>query len=258
MIDASEIRSSLLDRGVGFHVMRGLYSVQEVDSYRTECERFMRIGTKIRERITTATMPDYVHPRSHDQEQRTARIYQYFHNHSNDAVGRFLQRAMAIRNEVEQAWLGDPVYLSEQKALFDYVIVTQYYGNKGMLAKHQDYSGPAPFPLIQFWVVLSQPDEDYQGGNLVLYSKNGRRRRVEHDLAVRKGDALIFDKSLFHEVELTQIGSKEGALGRWSVLIGARAPCDSFWQAQKKRWLYGPPLYPVLAWGARTLKRLRA
>lgn len=255
MIDVERARSELLDDDKGFYVIKNLYTEEEVDAYRRACERFVREGTRIHERIISDRIKDYVHPRSHDQEERTARIYQYFHNHRGDMIGRLFDRAITIRNLLEKGWLGNPVYRSEHEMLFDYVIVTQYYGNKGMLTKHQDYAGPAPLPLIQFWVALSEPGRDYQGGNLVLYSRNGRSRRVETDLDMHKGDALIFDKSLFHEVELTRVAG-EGALGRWTVLIGARAPRDTFWRAAKKRWLYGPPLYPVLRWGSSIKKRL--
>jgi hypothetical protein len=257
MIDAEQARRDLLDDDRGFHVIRGLYSAAEVDAYRQACDRVMRHGRRIHERIMSDSVEDYVHPRSHDQEERTARIYQYFHNHRGDEIGRFLDRAVAIRDGIEKGWEDNPVYRAEKKSLFDYVIVTKYIGNKGMLPKHEDYKGPAPLPLIQFWVALSEPGKDYQNGNLVLYSRNGRRRRVESDLNMRKGDALIFDKSLSHEVELTQVAG-EGALGRWTVLIGARAPRDSFWGAAKKRWLYGPPLYPVISRCWSLCKRLAA
>jgi hypothetical protein len=257
MIDVAQARRDLTDDDVGFFVVRQLYTPAEIDAYRETCERFMRSSKRIQQRIITDSIEDYVHPRSHDQHERTVRIYQHFHNHRDDMVGRLLDRAITIRNQIEEVWLSDDVYRSEKETLLDYVIVTHYYGNKGLLTKHADYDGPAPRPLVQFWVALSTPGKDYQGGNLVLYSKSGRARRVETDLSIHKGDAVIFDKSLPHEVELTEV-SGAGALGRWSVLIGARAPRDSRMSAAKKRWLYGPPLYPLLAWGSRTLKRLRA
>ncbi len=255
MIDVERARCDLLAQDKGFYVIKKLYSEEEVDVYRNACEHFMRHSKRIQERIITDRIEDYVHPRSHDQEERTARIYQYFHNHRGDMVGHFFDRAIAIRDEIENAWLDNPIYRSEKETLLDYAIVTQYYGNKGMLTKHQDYGGPAPLPLLQFWVALSEPGKDYQHGNLVLYSRSGHGRRVETDLDMHKGDALIFDKSLTHEVELTRVAG-EGALGRWTVLIGARAPRDTVWSAALKRWLYGPPLYLILSWGSSVLKRL--
>ena len=257
MISVEEARHDLLDPARGFFVIHNLFSKEEISRYRQTCEQFMGRAKRIQERIITNSIEDYVHPRSHDQLERTARIYQYFHNHKTDFAGELFSRAIAIRDAIEAGWLFDPIYRSEKETLVDYVIVTQYFGNKGMLTKHQDYSGPAPYPLIQFWVALSEPGVDYEGGNLVLYSKDGTSRRVEGDLGLKRGDALVFDKTLPHEVELTRIPQRADALGRWTVLIGARAPRDSAWEAAKKRVLYGPPLYPLMALGARTLKLLR-
>ena len=258
MIDTERARQDLLDPSRGFFVIRGLFSTEEADRYRDGCERFMSTAVRIRERIVTDRTRDYVHPRSHDALERTARIYQYFHNHRTDFTGQLLQRAMTIRNEIESVWLTDAIYRHEKETLCDYVIVTQYYGDRGMLSKHQDYDGPAPLPLIQFWVALSAPGKDYENGNLVLYSKDGSSRRVEADLGLVKGDALVFDKTLPHEVELTRTPKNEHARGRWTVLIGARAPRDTRLGAMKKRLLYGPPLYPFLAYGARLLKHVRS
>ncbi len=254
-IDADSARREILDPGIGFVVVRGLYSPQQIDTYRDSCERFIESGTRIRQRILTSRIKDYVHPRSHDREERTVRIYQYFHNHHGDETGSFLDRAIALRDRIEQGWLDDPGYSKERQSLFDYVIVTHYNGNKGLLPKHVDYDGPAPKPLVQFWVALSEPGKDYRGGNLILYSKDGSARRVETDLEIRKGDALIFDKSLPHEVELTE--TPPGALGRWTVLIGARAHCDTPLEAFKKRVIYGPPLFPLIAWGSRVFSGMR-
>lgn len=254
MIDLDRARRDLLDEAKGFFVIPGLFSAAEVNAYRQSCERFMRHARHIQSRIITNTIADYVHLRSHDDVERTARIYQHFHNHRNDHTGKLFDRAVRIRDAIEEIWLDDPVYRSEKETLFDYVIVTRYFGDKGMLEKHRDYEGPAPFPLVQFWVALSEPGTDYEGGNLVLYSKNGASRRVEADLGLRKGDALVFDKTLPHEVELTKIPGA-GALGRWTVLIGARALRDSSWEALRKLCLYGPPLRPALSFASRTARR---
>jgi hypothetical protein len=254
MIDLERARNDLLDEAKGYFVIPGLFSAEEVNAYRERCDGFMRHGRRIQARIITDTISDYVHLRSHDAFERTARIYQHFHNHRHDETGKLFARAVGIRDEIEKIWLDHPVYRSEKETLFDYVIVTQYLGDKGMLKKHRDYEGPAPFPLIQFWTVLSEPGKDYEGGNLVLYSKNGASRRVEADLGLRKGDALVFDKTLPHEVELTRTPG-DGALGRWTVLIGARAHRDSAWQALRKRCLFGPPLRPALSAAQRMMKQ---
>ncbi len=237
MHDYPAIRSDLRDDNRGMHVIRGLYSADEVEEYRDYCHRFMKRAPVIYERINTDTMFDYVHPRSHDNVPRTYRIYQFLHNHTDDISARIIERALRIRDEIESAWLDDTIYRAEKEKLQSYVIVTRYMGDVGMLPIHQDYSGPAPLPLIQFWVSLSQMGVDYQKGNLVLHTRSGKSIRVEEDLSIKAGDAVIFDKSLFHEVEETLL-APDSKWGRWTVLIGARADRDSNWNSLRKRLRY--------------------
>ena len=45
------------------------------------------------------------------------------------------------------------------------------------------------------------------------------------------GDALLFDKYLLHSVDLTEKGITD--IGRWSVLIGARAHKINYFQEKK-------------------------
>lgn len=108
--------------------------------------------------------------------------------------------------------------------------------------------------MIQFWVPLCQPGVDYNGGNLVLYTRSGRRLQVEGDLGLKKGDALIFDKSLYHEVEVMGDAGVE-SIGRWTVLIGASARRDSFQQSFYKWMCYDGTWYPFLHKSKRWLKQ---
>jgi hypothetical protein len=254
MYETEAMRTDLQDDDKGFYVLKGFYSEREVDDYRGECERFLRVGKVIYDRINTDSMTDYVHPRSHDDAARTYRIYQFLHNHRDDAIGRFLGKALSLRDEIEAPWLADEAYRTERAALQNYVIVTYYLRQKGMLPRHQDYTGPAPLPLVQFWVLLCHPGVDYQGGNLVLYTRSGRSHRVEADLGLKKGDALVFDKSLFHEVEVMG-DAGDGSIGRWTVLIGARAKRDPFWRMCYKRMYYDGTWYPGLSKAKQRLKR---
>lgn len=125
------------------------------------------------------------------------------------------------------------------------MVVTFFLDGTGMLLKHRDYDGPARLPLIQCWVLLSEPGADYTDGNLVIHARSGRAVRVEADLGLEKGDALVFDKSLWHEVEPTGVCNAPDAQGRWTLVIGARAQRDSFRQAQYKRWAFGRYVYPA-------------
>lgn len=253
-LDLARARELLVDPERGFIVWRGFWSAAEARRYRGECERFMATGPRIHQRINTDAMPDYIHPRSHDATERTYRIYQFFHNHHSRFTDALLGRSMDIRNAIEEAWTADPVYLAERRRLQDYVIVTKYIEDTGKLPRHNDYQGEVPFPFIQFLVLLSQPGEDYRGGELILHTKAGRAIRIQDDLGVREGDALLFDKTLLHEVEDT-LGGVPGGAGRWSVLIGARAPRDGWLAAQRKALFYSEAVYPRVI-GAR--RRLRA
>ena len=243
-VDLEGARKDLVDPRKGFAVFREFWGRAEVEHYRQECERFMQSGTTIFERINTDSTPDYIHPRSHDDQRRTYRIYQFFHNHRSPLTDDLLTRSLALRNRIEEPWTADPIYRAERARLQDYVIVTKYVENTGTLSRHRDYQGQLPFPLIQFLVLLSQPGYDYRNGEFVLYTRAGGAVRVQDDLGMRQGDALLFDKSLDHEVENT-LGADQSRLGRWSVLIGARAKRDGWLSAKRKALLYRASVYGV-------------
>jgi len=252
--DVNAIRANLLNPAKGFHVCRGFYSPEEVAVYRDVCRQFLEHGRVIYKRINSDSMPDYVHPRSHDRHNRTYRIYQFLHNHRADMMGRFFSKATSLRDRIEEPWNTDPIYQAERERLQSYCVVTYYRESMGMLPRHQDYKGPAKLPLIQFWVALSEPGVDYRKGNLVLFPKTGVRVRAETDLALKVGDALIFDKALFHEVEAIEPG-EESSLGRCTVLIGARAARLPFWQAQVKGLCYDARVHSQLSRLARMARR---
>src|SRR5262249_39159632 len=150
----------------------------------------------------------------------------------------------------------DPRYRAERERLQDYIIVTKYVADTGMLPRHHDYEGPAPFPLLQSLVLLSDSPTDYTGGDFLLYTKSGRRLSLANDIGARKGDLRLFDKSLAHSVEVTRAGTQT-QLGRWSVLIGARAARDNRAAAGLKSLLYSPPLYPFSSPAIRVMQLLR-
>lgn len=245
------IRKDLVDPDKGFYVIRSLYSADEVNQYLNYCEEFIYTGPKIHTRINTDNMFDYVHPRSHDEIDRTFRIYQFFHNHESGFVSKFLYKAIELRKRIESQWAYDKKYELERMKLQNYTIVTSYKDNYGMLPRHKDYDGPAPFPLIQFWVLLSQPEIDYRKGNLVLHTRSGVSYALERDFDLKPGDAVIFDKSLYHEVEETKTGAGDLRKGRWTVLIGARAERDPSLLAIYKRLRYSNLLNKL----AKTVKR---
>lgn len=232
--DLSDIRKDLQAPDKGYFLIRNFYERIEVQDYLKYCESFLKSGPIIHDRINSDNIKDYVHPRSHDHVNRTSRIYQFLHNHKTGLVARFLNKALDFREEIESIWLSDEVYKSEKEKLQDYAIVTSYNGNHGMLPRHRDYSGPARLPLIQFWVLLTEPEVDYKNGNIIIHTDTGDCIHIERDLDLVPGDAVIFNKRLEHEVEPT-LEAGEGARGRWTVLIGARAERDSFSQVMYKK-----------------------
>ena len=247
--------ADLLNPDKGYVLIKNYFSDTEIDHYRNECEKFLRTGPVCVSRINTDWIPDYVQPRSHDKVGRTYRIYQYLHNDHSELTAAFFEKALSIRNTLEQTWLDDPHYRSEKETLQNYVIVTKYITDTGYLPPHRDYYGPAPFPLLQSLVLLSRMPNDYTGGDFRLRTKKGTSLSLANDIGATKGDLLVFDKSLEHTVELTQAGTSTN-LGRWSVLVGARAIRDSRLRGISKRFLYSHPFYPYTRPIAKALRVL--
>ncbi len=248
--------ADLLDPAKGYVVVKGYFTYAEIDAYRNECEAFLRIGPVRHTRINTDSVRDYVHPRSHDEVERTVRIYQYLHNPHSASTTAFLEKAFALRNRLEQTWMGDPIYRAEKLRNQDYMIVTKYLPNTGCLPRHPDYTGPAPFPMLQSVLLLSSCPEDYTGGDFTLHTRSGATLRIAADLGVQKGDLFLFDKSLDHSVDVTRPGTKTDR-GRWSVLVGARAPRESAMRAFVKHALYSEPQYPCSERIAKVLRAMK-
>lgn len=229
-------RRDILDPNKGYILLRGLCSSSQIDHYREECRRFMKTGRRIYTRINTDRIADYVHPRTplpndsleapnnSSYTAQTYRLYQYFHNKHSRETEEFFSKIMAIRNKIEQGWMHDSLYARERKALQEYVIVTKYIEDSQGLPKHRDYEGNVPYPFLQCLILLSEPNVDYEGGEFLLFTKRGNAVRIQSELGVRKGDALFFDKTLYHMVEPTKRSGS--GIGRWSVLVGARARKD--------------------------------
>src|SRR6187402_2207895 len=124
--DETALRDEILDPDKGFIVLRNVFTPEEVDGYRDECNRFLETGARRHTRVTCPALPDYVHPRSHDKTARTYRIYQFLHNQHSAGTRAFLEKGFALRNRIEQSWMDDPRYRAERERLMEYIIVTKY------------------------------------------------------------------------------------------------------------------------------------
>ena len=106
-----------------------------------------------------------------------------------------------------------------------------------MLEYHRDFESKTRFPLLQFNILLSEPNVDYNGGEFVFKDNNNNEIFINRDLKATIGDALVFDKYLLHKVENTHLGNTD--IGRWTILIGARAKYTNLYEYLiKKNYFY--------------------
>jgi len=214
----------IMNPGKGYILIRGFLEQDQADQYRQECDDFLQYGKRIRkwpgygrDRINRDDMVDYVYP---SENGSNLRIFQFSHNTHRPATQALYSRALALRNAIEEHWLQDSDYCRIRASMGEYIHVIRYVEGKG-IGRHSDFRGISRYPLLQCVVLLSEPGQDYLGGELMLYTRNNRRVGVHTDLKMKKGDAIFFDKSMEHEVEPTRRG-ESGGVGRWSVIIGGR------------------------------------
>lgn len=65
------------------------------------------------------------------------------------------------------------------------------YGKDDYNCLHQDLYGPLAFPL-QLTVMLSQPGEDFSGGEFTLVEQRPRRQSRPDVVLLQRGDAVVF------------------------------------------------------------------
>ena len=185
-------------------------------------------------RINSNTIHDYTHKRSHDEISRTTRYYSFYHNVSKwtNIEKKVLNKGIEIRDQIESVWIDkDEEYKKIKLTIHNYNIFTKYNETTGMLQPHRDWPNKLKYPLLQFNLILSQEQIDFNGGEFVFEDYNKKKIKIHKDLKMKIGDALLFDKYLLHSVDLTERGITD--IGRWSVLIGARAHKISYLQEKK-------------------------
>jgi hypothetical protein len=231
----------LLSAERGYILRRAFLSPDEADQYRQESHLFLTTTRRVYRRIHRYAKKDYVW--STDRAIRpgdfTYRIYQSLRVRHSPDTERILQSALKLRNDIEAHWTHDAQYRATKAGLYDYVQVTTYGSRSEGIAKHCDFKGNTRYPLLQFLVLLSEPDQDYRGGALILYPRKGKPINIQKTLKLKKGDAFLFDKSLYHEVEATEPAPRAG-VGRWTAVIGGRYPKPPTVADRTSRLVRGP------------------
>jgi len=219
----------LVNPDKGFFLIKRFLTSEQVDAYRTECESLIHTVPRLtkvpgygEEKVNRDDMFDFVFASLNKMgEVAHWRLYQYLYNRHSPETQEIYEKAILLRNHIEGHWDNDLEYKKTKESLRDYIHVMKHVADGSSLKKHSDFKGRLSYPILQCVVLLSCPQYDFKGGELVVYTKSGRRVQIHSELKMNKGDALFFDKSLFHEVEPTyRVASN--AVGRWSVIIGAR------------------------------------
>lgn len=221
-LDLNSIRSQIISKG--YYVFRNFISPQDCIKLREVVSKKMLNCPEHNLRINSNTIQDYIHKRSHDKKFRTLRYYSFFHNDSKwtSVEKKVLNQGLEIRNKIESDWIAnDNIFKNNICSLQNYNIFTKYIPSSGMLIPHRDWPKKLKYPLLQFNLILSQKDKDFSSGEFIFEDYNQNTLKIHEDLKMELGDALLFDKFLLHSVQLTEKGITD--VGRWSVLIGARA-----------------------------------
>lgn len=226
------ISSEILNKG--YYVYKNFASSDECILLRETISEKIHKSPKHSTRINSNKIYDYAHKRSHDEISRTIRYYSFYHNVSKwtDIEKKVLKRGIDIRDQIESVWIDkDKEYKKIISTIQNYNIFTKYNETTGMLPIHRDWPDKLKYPLLQFNLILTQKNIDFNSGEFVFEDYNKKKIKIHKDLKMKIGDALLFDKYLLHSVDLTEKGITD--IGRWSVLIGARAYKINYFQEKK-------------------------
>ncbi len=232
LMNLNLIRSEILNKG--YYVFKNFASSNDCVLLREAIKKNINKSPEHNSRINSTTISDYSHKRSHDEIFRTTRYYSFYHNASNwaDIEKKILLNGLNIRNKIELDWVEkDDEYKKVKSSLQDYNIFTKYEFSTGMLPPHRDWPDKLRYPLLQFNLLLSQEKIDFLAGEFIFEDYNNIDIKIHKDLNMEIGDALLFDKYLLHSVDTTEKGDTD--VGRWSVLIGARAYKISYLEEKK-------------------------
>jgi len=188
-------------REEGFFVLEGIVSPGDLDTLRSECQRFIDERDREMDRLGVDKL---------DLDHRGSRYFVHAYGES-PAVERFLSSDLMAR--IAQAALGDTVYLFNEQ----YVVKAAERGMK--FSWHQDsgFIDYAHRPYLTCWIALDDMTEANGTAYLLPYSRAGTRDVVEHvrdqesndlvgyfgddpgdPLIVPAGSIACFSTTLFH------------------------------------------------------------
>jgi hypothetical protein len=128
--------------------------------------------------------------------------YRYFSYPLPDPVGELREGFYAVLAPVANAWceaLGMATRFPSSHAAFiatchasgqtRCTALMLHYRNGGYNCLHQDLYGPIVFPF-QVIVLLSAPDREFSGGEIVLVEQRPRAQSIAHTIRLEQGEAL--------------------------------------------------------------------
>ncbi len=225
-IRIADARAAIEDQSQTAFVVRGALSAGELDDYIRGVQGQFAHAPVGKEKPATDSGEDFVLPWIYDHTKKqfsVHRLYRFCTNDSGSSYGAFHERVMNTRDEIEQPWDNTPAY--REHGYRNIHIITRYLDDADGYPRHNDVPYPHPCPMLQCWLQLTEPGQDFKGGELVLHPPSGPSVSVYQDLGVRGGDLIFFDKRTDHEVtECRTVGSGRG---RMIALIGAMAPLET-------------------------------
>ena len=185
------IRLEILNKG--YYVYNNFASSNDCILLREVISKKILKSREYHTRINSNTMPDYTHKRSHDEISRTTRYYSFYHNASKwtDIEKKISSKGIEIRDQIESVWIDkDKEYTKIKSSIQDYNIFTKYNESTGMLPPHRDWPNKLKYPLLQFNLILSQQQIDFNGGEFMFENYNQKNIKIHKDLKMKIGDAL--------------------------------------------------------------------
>jgi 2OG-Fe(II) oxygenase superfamily len=223
IVDIELARSQIQDESLTAYVVHGYLGESHRHHYFQELVDVYESSARTKIRPMSDDGDDCVQPWLYDhslEKFMVNRMYLFLHNEIGTLRGKIHNEIMQTRDLIEADWPNQRLYT--EKGYRSFHIVTKYESGADGYPRHTDVPFDYQYPMLQCWLQLTDPGHDFQGGDLVLHPPSGRSVSVIHDLGVRAGDLIFFDKRTEHEV--TPCHHRDGGVGRWIVIVGAMAP----------------------------------